>query len=200
VASAGTRRPEQVIDHSGPRPNANRRPRSGARRSHAFRYKHRIPGPSLPAGTFNVSQVRERYGVSMWVVYYWIDRGLITAQRKKPGLPYAITLTDATPAHPPDKRRGAPGQRRSSDKPISTDATRRQDFVCSFSSEVQNPPIRCIMQEQCEKWRLGALVRRRSQSFGDGYSPKPSPNKQKTGKLQLSGQISGRGRVKDSKV
>ncbi len=61
-----------------------------------IRYKHRIPGPSLPAGTFSVSQVRERYGVSMWVVYYWIDRGLITAQRKKPGLPYAITLTDAT--------------------------------------------------------------------------------------------------------
>jgi hypothetical protein len=86
----------------------------------------------------------------MWVVYYWIDRGLITAQRKKPGLPYAITLTDATPAHPPDKRRGAPGH----------------------------------MQEQREKWRFGALVRRRSQSFGDGYSPKPSPNKQKTEKLQ----------------
>jgi hypothetical protein len=33
---------------------------------------------------------------SMWVVYYWIERGLITAQRRKPGLPYAITLTDAT--------------------------------------------------------------------------------------------------------
>jgi hypothetical protein len=61
-----------------------------------IRYKHRIPGPSLPAGTFSVSQVRKRYGVSMWVVYYWIDRGLITAQRRKPGLPYAITLTDAT--------------------------------------------------------------------------------------------------------
>jgi hypothetical protein len=61
-----------------------------------IRYKHRIPGPSLPAGTFSVSQVRERYGVSMWVVYYWINRGLITAQRRKPGLPYAITLTDAT--------------------------------------------------------------------------------------------------------
>jgi len=61
-----------------------------------IRHKHRIPGPSLPAGTFSVSQVRTRYGVSMWVVYYWIDRGLITAQRRKPGLPYAITLTDAT--------------------------------------------------------------------------------------------------------
>ena len=60
-----------------------------------IRYKHRICGPSLPAGMFSVRQVRERYGVSMWVVYYWIDRGLITAQRNKPGLPYAITLTDA---------------------------------------------------------------------------------------------------------
>src|SRR6202790_2143296 len=61
-----------------------------------IRHKHHIPGPSLPAGTFSVSQVRKRYGVSMWVVYYWIDRGLITAQRRKPGLPYAITLTEAT--------------------------------------------------------------------------------------------------------
>jgi hypothetical protein len=60
-----------------------------------IRYKHRIPGPSLPAGTFSVSQVRERYGVSMWVVYYWIDRGLITAQRKKPGLPYAFEAYNA---------------------------------------------------------------------------------------------------------
>ena len=61
-----------------------------------IRYKHRIPGPPLPARTFSVNQVRERYGVSLWVVYYWIDRGLVTAHRKKPGLPYAITLTDAT--------------------------------------------------------------------------------------------------------
>ena len=61
-----------------------------------IRYKHRIRSPALPTDTFNVKQVRERYGVSMWVVYYWIDRGLITAQKRKPGLPYAITITDAT--------------------------------------------------------------------------------------------------------
>jgi hypothetical protein len=36
------------------------------------------------------------HGVSMWVVYYWINGGLITAQKRKPGLPYAITITDAT--------------------------------------------------------------------------------------------------------
>jgi len=43
-----------------------------------------------------VRQLRERYDVSMWVVYYWIDRGLIDARRRKPGLPYAITISDAT--------------------------------------------------------------------------------------------------------
>jgi hypothetical protein len=61
-----------------------------------IRYKYRIPSPPLPAGTFNVKQLRQRYGVSMWVVYYWIDGGLITAQKRKPGLPYVITITDAT--------------------------------------------------------------------------------------------------------
>jgi hypothetical protein len=61
-----------------------------------IRYKHRIPSPALPTDAFNVKQVRERYGVSMWVVYYWIDRGLITAQKRKRGLPYVITITDAT--------------------------------------------------------------------------------------------------------
>jgi hypothetical protein len=61
-----------------------------------IRYKHRILSPPLPAGTLNVNQVREEYGVSMWVVYYWIDTGLLTAQKRKPGLPYAITITDAT--------------------------------------------------------------------------------------------------------
>jgi DNA invertase Pin-like site-specific DNA recombinase len=60
-----------------------------------IRYKYRIPSPPLPGGTFNVNQVRKRYGVSMWVVYYWIDTGLITAQKRKPGLPYAIMITDA---------------------------------------------------------------------------------------------------------
>jgi len=60
------------------------------------RYKYRISSPPLPAGTCNVNQVRKRYGVSMWVVYYWIDSGLITAQKRKPGLPYVITITDAT--------------------------------------------------------------------------------------------------------
>jgi hypothetical protein len=61
-----------------------------------IRHRHHIPSPPLPTDTFNVKQVRERYGVSMWVVYYWIDRGLITAHKRKPGLPYVITITDET--------------------------------------------------------------------------------------------------------
>jgi hypothetical protein len=61
-----------------------------------IRYKHCIPAPQIPAGTLNVRQLRERYGVSMWVVYYWIERGLIEARRRKPGLPYAITISEAT--------------------------------------------------------------------------------------------------------
>ena len=60
------------------------------------RFKHRIPGPSRPAGTLSVAEVREQYGVSHWVVYDWIDKGLVTAHRRKPGLPYAITLTEET--------------------------------------------------------------------------------------------------------
>ena len=61
-----------------------------------IRFKHRIPCPPRPAGTLSVAQGRERFGASLWVVYDWIEKGLIAAQRRKPGLPYAITLTDDT--------------------------------------------------------------------------------------------------------
>jgi Helix-turn-helix domain len=40
----------------------------------------------LAAGTtLTVNQVCDRYGVSMHVVYYWIERGHISAQQRKPG-------------------------------------------------------------------------------------------------------------------
>jgi hypothetical protein len=61
-----------------------------------IRFKHRISGPARPPGTLTVNEVRERYGVSIHVVYYWIERGHISAQQRKPGVPYAITITDAT--------------------------------------------------------------------------------------------------------
>jgi hypothetical protein len=61
-----------------------------------IRFKHRIAGPSRPPGTLTVNEVCEKYAVSMYVVYYWIERGQITAQQRKPGAPYAITITDTT--------------------------------------------------------------------------------------------------------
>ena len=61
-----------------------------------IRFKHRIPGPPHPAGTLTVAQIRGRYGVSIWVVYDWIEKGVLAAHRRKPGLPYAITITDET--------------------------------------------------------------------------------------------------------
>lgn len=60
-----------------------------------IRFKHRIPRPAAPAGTVRVGDVCKRYGVSHHVVYYWIDRGLIPAQRK-PNCAYAITIDDET--------------------------------------------------------------------------------------------------------
>ena len=57
-----------------------------------IRYKHRIPGPLPPAGTFTVAQVRQRYGVSLWVVHYWIQRPIVPATQRKPNAPYAITV------------------------------------------------------------------------------------------------------------
>jgi hypothetical protein len=61
-----------------------------------IRYKHHISGPSHPAGTLTISEVCGRYGVSMHVVYYWIERGHVTAHQRKPGAPYAIIITDTT--------------------------------------------------------------------------------------------------------
>ena len=61
-----------------------------------IRYKHRIPGPPRPGGTLSVAEVRQRYGVSQWVVYEWIGKGLLPARRGKSGMPYAITITGAT--------------------------------------------------------------------------------------------------------
>jgi len=57
-----------------------------------IRYKHRIPGPLPPAGTLTVRQVRQRYGVSLWVVHYWIQRRVVPATQRKRNAPYAITI------------------------------------------------------------------------------------------------------------
>jgi hypothetical protein len=64
-----------------------------------IRFKHRIPGPPLPAGTLTVSQVRERYGVSLWVVHYWIGHGVVSAVQRKSNAPYAIVIDKTVDRH-----------------------------------------------------------------------------------------------------
>ena len=57
-----------------------------------LRYKHRIQAPRPSEGTLNVRQVCEKYGVSHWVVHYWISRGILSAKQRKSNAPYAITI------------------------------------------------------------------------------------------------------------
>ena len=86
-----------------------------------LRYKHRIPAPPPPAGTLNARQVGERYGVSHWVVHYWIERGIVSAVHRKPNAPYVISIDDeldrrlrewvanAAHLHPPSQTQTALG-------------------------------------------------------------------------------------------
>jgi DNA invertase Pin-like site-specific DNA recombinase len=64
-----------------------------------IRYKHRIPGPKPPDHTLSVQQVRRRYGVSLGVVHYWIERGILPAQQRKRNTPYAVVINDQTDQH-----------------------------------------------------------------------------------------------------
>jgi DNA invertase Pin-like site-specific DNA recombinase len=59
-----------------------------------LRYKHCIQAPRPSEGTLNVRQVCKKYGVSHWVVHYWISRGIVSAKQRKPNAPYAITIDD----------------------------------------------------------------------------------------------------------
>ena len=62
-----------------------------------IRYKHRIPAPDFQhPGERSVRDVADELGVSRGVVYYWIDRGVITARRRNHGSPYWITFDDDT--------------------------------------------------------------------------------------------------------
>ncbi|MBO0757048.1 MAG: recombinase family protein [Bradyrhizobiaceae bacterium] len=59
-----------------------------------LRYKHKIPAPRPSEGTLNVRQVCEKYGVSLYVVHYWIDREIVSAAQRKPNAPYEITINE----------------------------------------------------------------------------------------------------------
>lgn len=62
-----------------------------------IRWRYRIPpAPLKNPNELTVQQVAKQFGVSIWVVYYWIEHGIITtARRPKDRMPYWITLKPA---------------------------------------------------------------------------------------------------------
>lgn len=59
-----------------------------------IRYRYRIPAPTLKRpDELTVTEMMQRFGVSRHVVYYWIERGVVTARRLNQGAPYWMTLT-----------------------------------------------------------------------------------------------------------
>ena len=62
-----------------------------------IRWRYRIPpAPLKNPEELTVQQVAKQFGVSIGVVYYWIEHGVIkTARRLKDGRPYWITLKPA---------------------------------------------------------------------------------------------------------
>jgi hypothetical protein len=57
-----------------------------------IRHKHRIPGPGKRPGELTVKQMAKKFDVSPNVVYYWIERNVITARRINQGSPYWVTM------------------------------------------------------------------------------------------------------------
>ncbi|NET39869.1 MAG: hypothetical protein F6K19_49270 [Cyanothece sp. SIO1E1] len=60
-----------------------------------LRYKHHIPAcPTHRQGELTVKQVAQRYDVSTHVVYYWIETGILQAQ-KSPSGTYRIVISES---------------------------------------------------------------------------------------------------------
>lgn len=58
-----------------------------------IRYKHSIPSPEIKRPEeFTVKEVAEKFGVSIHVVYYWIEQKLLNVRRINKFMPYWITL------------------------------------------------------------------------------------------------------------
>jgi hypothetical protein len=59
-----------------------------------IRGKHRIPAPlQQHPGALTVRQLSQKFAVSQHVVYYWLEKGLVTARRPRPNGQMWITLT-----------------------------------------------------------------------------------------------------------
>jgi len=61
-----------------------------------IRHRYKIPAAKLMSSDeLTVQQVAERFRVSIYVVYSWIEQGLLPARRLNPGMPYWITVREA---------------------------------------------------------------------------------------------------------
>ena len=59
-----------------------------------IRYRYEIPSPnSKRDDELSVKEVASKFGVSIYVVYYWLDRGIIEGRRMNKGTPYWIAIT-----------------------------------------------------------------------------------------------------------
>ena len=60
-----------------------------------LRYKHDIPVcPTHRQGELTVKQVAQRYGVSTHIVYYWLETGILQAQKSHCGT-YKIVISES---------------------------------------------------------------------------------------------------------
>ena len=60
-----------------------------------IRGKHHIPAPvRQQPGELTVRQLSRKFAVSQYVVYYWLEKGLVTVRRPQPNGQMWITLTD----------------------------------------------------------------------------------------------------------
>src|SRR5713226_1124805 len=60
-----------------------------------IRHRYKIPAAKLMSSEEStVQQVAERFRVSIYVVYSWIEQGLLPARRLNPGMPYWITVRE----------------------------------------------------------------------------------------------------------
>ncbi len=60
-----------------------------------IRCRYRIPGPKGGDG-YTVKETAAHFGVSEHVIYYWIERNMVTATKKAPGWPWKIKLDPDT--------------------------------------------------------------------------------------------------------
>lgn len=58
-----------------------------------IRHRHHVPVPSFKhSDEWTVREMCEKFGVSLHVVYYWIERGIVSARRATAGSAWLVTL------------------------------------------------------------------------------------------------------------